>query len=89
MIAAFVQIRADELQIEPSVLADRKKINHFIKCFDQNLGLESHALLCGWRKEAIGDLLHSILKGQRALAIGENCKLKVFPVETIFQNSVK
>lgn len=81
MIAAFVQIRAEELQIEPSVLADRKRIHDFVKCFDQNLDLERHYLLSGWRKEAIGDLLKSTLKGQRALAIGKNGKPRVFPVE--------
>ena len=83
MIAAFVQIRADELQIEPRVLADRKRIHDFVKCFELNLDIESHNLLCGWRKEAIGDLLYSILKGQRALAIGENGKLKDFPIKSI------
>lgn len=82
MIAAFVQIRADELKIEPSVLADRKKIQDFVKCFDQNLDLKNHPLLSGWRKNAIGDLLYSLLKGERALAIGKNGKLRVFPVET-------
>ena len=30
MLSAFVQIRAEQLKIEPSVLADRKKINDFI-----------------------------------------------------------
>ena len=79
-IAAFVQIRADELQIEPSVLADRKRIHDFVKCFDQKMDLDRHYLLSGWRKEAIGDLLNSILKGQRGLAIGENGRLRVFPV---------
>jgi len=82
-MATFVQIRADELQIEPSVLADRKRIHDFVKCFDQNLDIKSHALLCGWRKEAIGDLLYSILKGQKALAVGENGRVKVFPVKTV------
>ena len=83
MIAAFVQIRADELQIEPRVLADRKSIHDFVKYFYQSLDMEGRYLLYGWRKEAIGDLLHSILKGQRALSIGENGRLKVFPVENI------
>lgn len=83
MIAACVQIRADELQIEPSVLADRKKIHDFVRHFDKKLEIENHDLLCGWRKKAIGDLLYSILKGQQALAIGTNGKLKMFPVETI------
>ena len=83
MIAAFVQIRADELHIEPRVLADRKSIHDFVKYFYQSPGMEGHYLLYGWRKEAIGDLLHSILKGQRALTIGENGRLKIFPVEKI------
>ncbi len=89
MIAAFVQIRSDELKIEPSVLADRKKINDFVKRFDKNQDLQGHPLLSGWRKEAIGELLYSILKGELAIAIGKNGKLKVFPVESQTQDSAK
>ena len=86
MLSAFVQIRADQLKIEPSVLADRKKINDFIKCFEQKLGFGDHPLFCGWRKQAIGDQLHLVLMGQRALAIGKNGKLRDFPIETDSEN---
>ncbi|MBJ78800.1 MAG: ribonuclease D [Nitrospinae bacterium] len=89
MIAAFVQIRSDELKIEPSVLADRKKIHDFVKCFDKNQDLENHPLLSGWRKEAIGELLYSILNGELAISIGANGKLKSFPVETSSPDSAK
>ena len=75
MLSAIVQIRAEQLKIEPSVLADRKKINDFVKCFDRNLNIERHPLLCGWRKQAIGNQLHSALTGKIALAIGKNRKL--------------
>ena len=89
MLSAFVQIRADQLKIEPSVLADRRKINDFVKCFEQKLGFEDHPLLCGWRKQAIGDQLHLVLMGQRALAIEKNGKLRDFPIETDSENSTK
>ncbi len=75
MLSAIVQIRAEQLKIEPSVLADRKKINDFVKCFDRNLSIERHSLLCGWRKQAIGNQLYSALTGKVALAIGKNRKL--------------
>ena len=87
LITAFVQIRADELQIEPSVLAGRKRIHDFVKCFDQNLDMKNHSLLCGWRKEAIGDLLYALLKGQSALAIGTNGKLQVFSIKKNFSKN--
>ena len=89
MLSAFVQIRADRLKIEPSVLADRKKINSFVKCFEQKLGFEDHPLLCGWRKQAIGNQLRLFLIGQRALAIGKDGRLMDFFIETHPEDSTK
>jgi hypothetical protein len=51
--------------------------------------LENHPLLSGWRKEAIGELLYSILNGELAISIGANGKLKSFPVETNSPDSAK
>ena len=82
MLSALVQIRAEKLKIEPSVLADRKKINDFVKCFDQKLSLENHPLFCGWRKQAIGNQLYLALTGEIALAIGKNGKLINFSVDS-------
>ncbi|KMP11944.1 ribonuclease D [Candidatus Nitromaritima sp. SCGC AAA799-C22] len=81
LLAAFVQIRADELKIEPSVLADRKRIHDFVKCYDQGRDLEGHPLFRGWRKEAIGSLLYSFLQGQQGLAIGKEGRLKILPLD--------
>ena len=82
MLSALVQIRAEKLKIEPSVLADRKKINDFVKCFDQKLRLENQPLFCGWRKQAIGNQLYLALTGEMALAIGHNGKLIHFSVDS-------
>jgi len=82
MLSALVQIRAEKLKIEPSVLADRKKINDFVKCFDQKLSIEYHPLFCGWRKQAIGNQLYLALTGEIALAIGKNGKLINFSVDS-------
>ena len=89
MLSAFVQIRAETLKIEPSVLADRKKINDFVKCFDQKLSLENHPLFCGWRKQAIGNQLYLALTGEMALAIGENGKLVNFSVDSNLNKSTR
>ena len=89
MLSALVQIRADKLKIEPSVLADRKKINDFVKCFDQKLSLENHPLFCGWRKQAIGNQLYLALTGEMALAIGENGKLVNFSVDSNLNKSTR
>ena len=89
MLSAFVQIRAETLKIEPSVLADRKKINDFVKCFDQKLSLENHPLFCGWRKQAIGNQLYLALTGEMALAIGKNCKLVNFSVDSNLNKSTR
>ena len=89
MLSAFVQIRAETLKIEPSVLADRKKINDFVKCFDQKLSLENHPLFCGWRKQAIGNQLYLALTGEMALAIGKNGKLVNFSVDSNLSKSTR
>ena len=81
MLSAFVQIRAEQLKIEPSVLAGRKTINDFAKCFDKKLDIKNHPLLCGWRKNAIGDQLHLVLKGQKAIAINDEGKPIDFSIE--------
>ena len=89
MLSALVQIRAEKLKIEPSVLADRKKINDFVKCFDQKLSLENHPLFCGWRKQAIGNQLYLALTGEMALVIGKNGKLINFSVDSNLNKSTR
>ena len=81
MLSAFVQIRAEQLKIEPSVLAGSKTINDFVKYFDKKLDITNHPLLCGWRKNAIGDQLHLVLKGQKAIAINGEGKPIDFSIE--------
>ncbi|MCH8156892.1 MAG: ribonuclease D [Nitrospinae bacterium] len=80
LLAAHVRVRAEELKIEATVLADRKKIHDFVKCYEQNKNMEDHALYRGWRKEGIGTLLYSVLKGEQGLAIGKEGRLKVLPL---------
>jgi len=81
LLAAYIQIRSEELKIEPSVLAHRKRIHDFVKCFEQKENLDDHFLMQGWRKEGVGDLLKAILDGKKALAIGENGKVRLISSE--------
>ncbi len=81
LLAAYIQIRSEELKIEPSVLAHRKRIHDFVKCFEQKENLDEHFLMQGWRKEYVGDLLKSILNGGKALTIGKNGKVQLIPSE--------
>ena len=69
LLAAYVQIRSEELKIEPSVLAHRKQIHDFVKCYEQGENLEDHFLFRGWRKESIGSHLHALLEGKKGLGI--------------------
>ena len=89
ILSALVQIKAEKLNIEPSVLADRKKVNDFVKCFDQNSSIKNHPLFSGWRKQAIGDQLYLALSGKTALAIGENGKLIDFPIDSNLNKSTE
>lgn len=77
LLAAYVQIRSEELKIEPSILAHRKRIHDFVKCYERNENFEDHFLLRGWRKDCIGSKLSSILDGSKALAIGEKGKVRL------------
>ena len=68
LLSAFVQIRSEELKIEPSVLADRKRIRCFATHFGQKLNMEENFLLQGWRKKCIGEPMLKINpSGQIAL----------------------
>ena len=69
LLAAYVQIRSEELKIEPSVLADRKKIHSFVTHFEQKQDIEEHILFQGWRKELIGLPMFSLLSGKMGLKI--------------------
>ena len=89
MLSAHVQICAEKLKIEPSVLAGRKKVNDFVKCFDQKQSLENHPLFCGWRKQAIGNQLYLALTGEMALAIGKKSKLISFSVDSKLNKSTR
>ncbi|MBT5869927.1 MAG: ribonuclease D [Nitrospinaceae bacterium] len=69
LLAAYVQIRSEELKIEPSVLADRKRIHSFVSHFEQKLDMEEHFLFQGWRKKLIGSPMFSLLNGEVGLKI--------------------
>jgi ribonuclease D len=81
LLAAYIQIRSEELKIEPSVLAHRKRIHDFVKCFERKENLDEHFLMQGWRKEYVGELLMSILDGSKAMVIGKNGKVQLISAE--------
>ena len=72
LLAAYVQIRSDELKIEPNMLADRKLIHEFVKYYELKKNLDELPLFHGWRKDLIGDILYSILDGQKGLVINKS-----------------
>ncbi|MFQ5450741.1 MAG: ribonuclease D [Nitrospinaceae bacterium] len=82
LLAAFVQLRAEEMRIEPSILAHRKHIHGFVKWHEQNKNLEEHFLFQGWRKEGIGLLLNSILDGEKGLTIGKDGRVRLVPAKS-------
>jgi ribonuclease D len=72
LLSAYVQIRSEELKIEPSVLADRKKIHSFVTHYEQKLDMEEHFLFQGWRKNLIGSPMLALLSGKVGLKIGSS-----------------
>ena len=79
LIAAYVQMRAIELKIEASVLADRKLIHDIVLRFEQNEPLDGNNLFCGWRNSLIGKAVVEILNGKKALLINEKGKVCLIP----------
>lgn len=75
LLAAYVQIRCEELKIEPNMLADRKLIHEFVKHYELQGNMDDIPLFQGWRKELIGKTLYSILDGQVGLAIDKKGKV--------------
>jgi len=71
LLAAYVQIRSEELKIEPHMLADRKQIHSFVRVHEQSDNLDDHPLYQGWRKGLIGNDLHQILEGRQGLIINK------------------
>jgi len=79
LLAAYIQIRSEELKIEPHVLSDRRQIHEFVRQFQQIGNLDDHPLLKGWRRDLIGSDLYSILEGKVGLAIHQNGKACLIP----------
>ena len=69
LLSAYVQIRSEELKIEPTILADRKRIHSFVTHFEQKLDMEDHPLFRGWRKEFIGAPMLALLSGKVGLKV--------------------
>ena len=78
LLAAFVQIRSEEIRIEPHMLADRKMIHSFVEFHEKKEDLQKHPLFHGWRRGLIGDDLHLLLAGERGLSINLDGKVHLF-----------
>jgi ribonuclease D len=77
LLSAYVQIRSEELKVEPSVLADRKQIHSFVAHFEQKEDMEEHFLFQGWRKELIGSPMFSLLSGKVGLKIDPSGQVRL------------
>ena len=77
LLSAYVQIRSEELKIEPSVLADRKMIHSFVTHYEQKGDMEEHFLFKGWRKELIGLPMFSLLSGKVGLKIDPSGQVRL------------
>jgi ribonuclease D len=81
LLSAFVQIRSEELEIEPSILADRKRIHLFATHFEQKVDMDKNFLLQGWRRECIGNPMLSLLKGEVGLKINPSGAVALIPLK--------
>ncbi|MBI4389376.1 MAG: ribonuclease D [Nitrospinae bacterium] len=79
LLAAYVQIRSEELKIEPNMLADRRLIHEFVKHYELKQELNDLPLFQGWRRKLIGEALYSILDGKVGLAVDKAGKVILVP----------
>ncbi|MBI4385081.1 MAG: ribonuclease D [Nitrospinae bacterium] len=79
LLAAYVQIRSEELKIEPNMLADRRLIHEFVKHCELKQDLDGLPLFQGWRRKLIGEALYSILEGKVGLAVDKAGKVILVP----------
>ena len=77
LLSTYVQIRSEELKIEPSVLADRKQIHSFVAHFEKKEDMEENFLFQGWRKELIGSPMFSLLSGKVGLRINPSGQVRL------------
>jgi len=72
LLAAVVKLHAEQLQINPAILAPRKALEDLLR------GNEDGQLSKGWRNRLIGEPLRQLLNGESRLGI-DNGAMKVWP----------
>lgn len=55
--------------IDPGVATDRQEVGEFVRAFHSKAGADSHPLMIGWRREAIGGDLSALLAGTARLEL--------------------
>jgi ribonuclease D len=85
LLAAYVQMRAVELKIEATVLADRKLIHDIVLRFEQNQPLDGNSLFYGWRNELIGKTVLEILNGNKGLVVNGKGRVRLIPMKENLQ----
>lgn len=83
LLSACVKIRAEELKVEANILADRRQIHDFVRCYEETGNVEHHFLFQSWRKDCIGTMLYSIMDGKMALAIGKDERVTLIPLHQL------
>lgn len=81
LLAAYVQMRAVELKIEATVLADRKLIHDTVLRHEQNEPLDGNCIFFGWRNELIGKTFLEILNGKKGLIVNGKGRIRLIPMK--------
>ena len=81
LLAAYVQMRAVELKIEATVLADRKLIHDSVIRFEQNEPLNENSIFFGWRHQLIGKTFLEILNGKKGLVVNGKGRVSLIPMK--------
>jgi len=81
LLAAYVQMRAVELKIEATVLADRKLIHDTVLRHEQKEPLDGNCIFIGWRNELIGKTFLDILNGKKGLVVNGKGRVRLIPMK--------
>lgn len=79
LLDALLRARGFELEMSPRLLGTRQNLVHMVRLAQagelETRGPGELALMRGWRYESAGSDLHSLLRGEAALRVGEGHRL--------------
>jgi ribonuclease D len=69
LVQALIRGRGQREHLDPALVASRADVERLMA--DPSPSCDKHAVLCGWRREFIGEDLYALLRGDAAVALDD------------------